>query len=95
MKRIQYDSNGLKLKAINVFWKEHSFGCEKCRQVNLNKSATFSLSCAEGGPLLMEELKKRVLPEIKARQEKELEFAIRAGVFHIPKGTKMPRSKDD
>lgn len=64
-----------------VRWFDHAPACKQCREVNLDSLATFAYSCAQGGVLLMEEMKRRQAP-VERQKAKEVEdWAKRAGVF--------------
>jgi hypothetical protein len=58
-------------------------GCEQCKGVDLAKPATFAMACAEGSPLLMEELVKIQAPAEREKKEKVREWAKKAGVFKM------------
>ena len=80
MRRLAHDQNG-KPFFKQISWSDHRHSCAKCQSVDLQRSATFALACAEGSPLLAEELVKMQMP---AQQEKERvvrEWAKKAGVF--------------
>ena len=81
MRRKELDPQTDKENFINVYWGDHYPSCEKCREVDLEKSATFANACAEGSPLLAEEMIKR---QRHLQQEKERAvraWAKKAGVF--------------
>ena len=54
MKRIIDNSNPRKPVVINLSWSDHRVTCAKCMTVDLDRSATLALACAEGSPLAME-----------------------------------------
>lgn len=89
MKRKDADGN-----IVNVSWNGHRSNCQKCVRVDIERSATFVLTCAEGGPLLAEELSIRALPQRNAKAAAELEYAIHAGVFHLPQSAMARRNRD-
>ena len=89
MKRvIKNDDQGrplVKPISVTVRWIDHYPACDKCRNVNTAKSATFALACAEGSPLLMEHLVNLQRPAQKEKEREVKEWAKRAGVFKIPR----------
>lgn len=80
MKRITGYS-GSTPEFTNIYWSDHASVCAKCRDVDVEQSATFVHACAEGSPLLMEELVKRQAPTVRASQAEVREWAKKAGVF--------------
>ena len=65
----------------NIYWNDHAPQCEKCRSVDLDKSATFINACGEGAPLLAEECVKHQRP-LQAEKDRQVrEWAKKAGVF--------------
>lgn len=66
-----------------VYWNDHWPSCEKCREVDLEKSASFVKACATGSQLINEEMIKRQAPVVRQKRKEEREWAQRAGVFHI------------
>lgn len=80
---------GSKQEDVVVVWGDHAPGCEKCRQVDLNKSASFAHACASpGAALLTEELRKRQAPiETEKRKENE-RWTRERGTFKVDKGSK-------
>ena len=84
MKYSSRDEQG-KLVDIEVFWKDHAFGCERCKEVSIEIPATLAYCCAVGAPLLAEELSKRQAPVIKQRNKAIAEWADKAGVFPTAK----------
>lgn len=72
-----------------VTWGDHWPNCDKCREVSLEKSATFSNVCAQGAPLLSEELTKRQAPIVKAKTQAVKEWAGKAGVFPTGKSANV------
>ena len=65
----------------NVNWNEHIDGCKKCQEVDLDKSSSFVLACAEGSQLLSEFLINLQRPIQKEKEAKIREWARKAGVF--------------
>lgn len=65
------------------FWGDHWPACEECRTVDLDKSASLANACAEGAPLLMEELAKRQAPVVRKKAAEVKEWAKKAGVFKL------------
>ena len=93
MKRTQLDNRGQIINTQIFTWNSHRGNCAKCIRVDIEKSKSFALTCAEGGPLLMEELKKRAMPQRIEKEQAELEYAIHAGVFHLPPGSMQKRKQ--
>lgn len=77
-----------RIEDVIVTWSDHLEVCKRCRDVEIEKSATFVKACVLGSNLLLEELAKRAAPAIKAKQEEVREQAEKAGVF------KMGRAKN-
>jgi hypothetical protein len=73
--------NGVIPEYKNVVWADHYPGCEKCRGVDLEKTASYVNACAEGSPLLMEELTKRQSPIVRQKAQEVKDWARKAGVF--------------
>ena len=73
-----------------IFWGDHWPGCEKCREVDIEKSATFANACAQGSPLLMEELARRQAPKVAEKRKQEKEWAEKAGVFVTERSKIVP-----
>ena len=69
----------------NVYWSDHRHDCRKCERVDVEKSTTFTLACAEGSPLLSEFLIDKQRPVEKQKAAEVLAWAKEAGVFKIPK----------
>ena len=70
-----------------ITWGDHWPGCRQCRAVSLSQSSSLAGTCAQGAPLLMEELAKRQAPVAKQKATEVKSWAEKAGVF------KMGRSK--
>lgn len=81
------DSHG---QDVIVTWGDHWPGCDKCREVVIEKSATFANACAQGSPLLMEELAKRQAPAESAKRKAVEEWATKAGTFIKSKAKNVP-----
>lgn len=73
-----------------VMWGDHWPACAKCREVDVAKSATFVNACAQGSPLLMEELARRQAPVEKEKRATVLEWARKVGVFPTARGKNVP-----
>ena len=86
MRRKFRDGQGRETMMV-VTWSGHRDQCLKCQQVDLTRTATFVLACAEGSPLLMEHAVEMQRPVEKERQSEVIAWAKRAGVFKMPKGT--------
>lgn len=82
MRRIERDKQGKEYTVI-VKWDEHVAGCSKCQSVQFSSSASFVNACAEGSPLLMEELVKRQRPVQRKKDAEILEWAKKTGVFKV------------
>ena len=82
MRRIEKYVSGKPVYTV-VTWDDHAPSCEKCRKVDINKTSTFVLACAEGSPLLTEKCVKVYAPVYKKKREEVLEWAKQAGVFKI------------
>lgn len=80
MKRIT-GWNGGKPEFTNVVWRDHYPGCDKCRSVDLEKPASFVNACAEGSPLILEELAKQQAPIVAQKRAEVREWARKTGVF--------------
>lgn len=74
---------------VEIRWSDHRPGCAKCREVEIDSSATFSRSCAQGGVLLMEELKKRQAPVERAQRRAVEKWAEEAGTFIKSRATNV------
>lgn len=70
---------------VIITWHDHAPSCEKCRSVDLEKSATFVHACAQGSQLVMEEMKKRQAPVEKQKRADEEKWAKERGVFIKPR----------
>lgn len=68
---------------INVTWNSHSCNCDKCRRVDLDKSATFASACVLGSKLVMEELVARQRPAQTEKTKAIETWAKNAGVFKV------------
>lgn len=68
---------------VNVRWSDHAPGCAACREVNIEQSITFPKACAEGSPLLMEELVRREAPNVRKNAKAVREWAEKTGVFKM------------
>lgn len=65
-----------------VTWSDHYPACEKCRNVDLEVTATFVNACAyPGAALLNEELAKRQAPIVAQKRKEVREWAKKTGVF--------------
>lgn len=82
-----HDSSG---NEITRSWGDHWPSCERCREVSLEKSATFANACAEGSPLLMEELTKRQAPVEKQKRKEVEDWAKARGTFKMGKSSGVP-----
>lgn len=65
----------------HIVWGDHYYGCEKCREVDLDKPASFVAACPLGSRLINEELIKRQAPVVRENAQKVREWARKAGVF--------------
>ena len=66
-----------------IEWGDHWPGCDKCRQVDLEKSDSFTVACVTGSQLINEELVKRQAPIVKQKREEVRKWAEKAGVFKM------------
>jgi len=73
-----------------VTWGDHWPGCEECRAVEIERSATFANACAQGSPLLIEELAKRQAPVATQKRKEVEEWAKKAGVFKMGGSQSIP-----
>lgn len=73
--------NGLEPVYTQIFWLDHKPACAKCREVDIERSATFANACAQGSVLLAEELAKRQAPIVKKKAAEVREWAKKTGVF--------------
>lgn len=64
-----------------VVWADHTRDCRKCCEVDVSSPRTFSLCCAQGAPLLMEELAKRQAPIESAKRKENEKWAQERGTF--------------
>lgn len=62
-----------------IYWGDHWPGCEKCRSVDLDKSASFVHACVMGSQLINEEMVKRQAPIVKQKREEVRKWAEAAG----------------
>lgn len=74
-----YDSHG---EEKIISWGDHWPGCASCRSVNIDKSATFVNACAQGSPLLMEEMAKQRAPIAREGAQINKQWARDRGTFH-------------
>lgn len=81
-----YDSKGVE---TIITWGDHWPGYDKCREVSIEKSATFANVCAQGAPLLSKELVKRQAPAVKKKRSEVLGWAQKAGVFPMGKSANV------
>ena len=88
MKFIEHTRNGDEVRIVN--WGDHWPGCDKCRTVTIDKPATLANACAQGSPLLMEELAKRQAPEVKKQAAEVKAWAEKAGTFKMGKSSGVP-----
>lgn len=72
---------GTKGEEVVILWGDHQPSCETCREVDLSRSATFAKACAQGSPLLMEELAKRQAPIVAKKRKEVEEWAKERGTF--------------
>lgn len=86
MKFIEHTANGN--KEVIVKWGDHWPACEHCRTVDIDRSATFANACAQGSPLLMEELANRQAPVVRQKSAENKEWAKKAGTFVVDKANK-------
>lgn len=75
-----------KKETVIVVWSDHMPSCEKCRRVELEKSATFVSACWLGSKLLMEELTKRQAPVVSQKENEIKAWAEKTGVFKMWRG---------
>jgi hypothetical protein len=65
-----------------VSWGDHYAACAKCREVDLEKPASFVNACGyPGAALLNEELTRRQAPVVREKMAAVREWARKAGVF--------------
>lgn len=63
-----------------IFWGDHAPACERCREVDLQRPATFVHACAcPGAQLLDEVLRKRQAPVVRENAKQVREWAEKAG----------------
>ena len=79
MRRIVYGDGKPYFKTIT--WSDHRACCAKCELVDLERTASFVLACAEGSPLLLEHTIRLQAPAQRERESKVREWAKKAGVF--------------
>lgn len=85
MKLDQQDPNSDEVIKVVVTWNGHRYECMTCRDVDIEKSATYGQACVLGSKLIMEELVNRQRPT-QAQKNKEVEeWAKKAGVFKVGK----------
>ena len=77
-----YDEYG-KPVFVQVYWGDHWPGCEKCREVDLEKPLSFVSTCALGSQLISEEMVKRQAPIVAKKRDEVKKWAKRMGVFKI------------
>lgn len=82
MKLYGKDENG-KVTETVITWSDHWPSCERCREVSIAKPSTFAGTCAQGAPLLMEELAKQQAPVEKQKTAAVRAWADKAGVFKM------------
>jgi endogenous inhibitor of DNA gyrase (YacG/DUF329 family) len=73
---------------LDVKWKDHRPKCPHCQNVDLEKPASFGRSCAQGGALLMEEMKKRQAPVERQKAAAEKEWAKERKTFVIDRASR-------
>lgn len=82
-----YDAKG---EPVIVTWGDHAPACAKCREVDTQKSGTFSRTCAHGSPLLMEYLAQQQAPVVREKAQAERKWAEDRGTFVTQRARGVP-----
>lgn len=68
---------------VDVTWSDHAPGCAKCREVDLDRPASFAAACAQGSALLQEEMIRRQAPVVRQKSAEVRKWAEKTGVFKV------------
>jgi hypothetical protein len=70
-------------KTIEAVWADHLRTCERCAQVNVDKSVTLSHACPEGAQYVKVILRKKADPQLAAQRhaDREQEKAARGKCY--------------
>jgi hypothetical protein len=60
-------------KTIEAVWADHVLTCERCAQVDVDKSVTLKHACPEGSQYVKVILRKQVEPQLAAQLRADLE----------------------